>query len=302
MTAHIAVLGTGKMGSAIARRLADLDPGIALWNRTPERAQQLHLGRVAPTAAEAVRGADVVISCLTGPAAIRAAYLAPGGALEARTAAVYVEMSTAGAAAAELAPLVEQAGGRLVEAPILGAPALVAAERAAILVGGDGADVDRVAPILERLGEVHRVGPLGSASRLKLVANSMLATVVVAAAELQVAGEEAGLDPAQVFWVLARLAPVLEPRRAGYLEDRHEPAQFTVRDLRKDLDLALGILGGSTGTLPVTSLVRSQVDAATVEWGNLDITAMIRSCRAARAGTPGPDRSPGGATEPPRRD
>ena len=176
MTAHIAVLGTGKMGSAIARRLVDLDPGIALWNRTPERAQQLHLGRVAPTAAEAVLGADVVISCLTGPAAIRAAYLSRGGALEARQAAVYVEMSTAGDAAAELAPLVEQAGGRLVEAPILGAPTLVAAGRAAVLVGGDGADVDRVAPILGRLGEVHRVGPLGSASRLKLVANSMLAT------------------------------------------------------------------------------------------------------------------------------
>ncbi len=295
MTAHIAVLGTGKMGGAIARRLVEQDPGIALWNRTPERARRLGLGRVASTPAEAVRGADVVISCLTGPEAIRAAYRSPGGALEARQAAMYVEMSTAGDAAVELAPFVEQAGGRLVEAPILGAPTVVAAGRATVLVGGDRADVDRVAPTLERLGEIRRVGPLGSASRLKLVANSMLATVVVAAAELQVAGEDAGLDPEQVFWALARLAPVLEPRRAGYLQDRHEPAMFTVRDLRKDLDLALGLLGGSAAALPVTELIRHQVDVATSDWATLDITAVIRSCRAARTGTgtaSGPAGSP----------
>ncbi len=288
MSPHVAVLGTGRMGAAIAQRLVELDAEIALWNRTPDRARRLGFGRVAPTAAEAVRGADVVISSLTGPEAIRSAYLAEGGALEARQAAVYVEMSTAGEAALELAPHVARAGGRLVEAPIMGAPAAVAAGRAAVLVGGDDADVERVEPVLARIGEVRRIGPLGSASRLKLVANSMLGAVIVAAAELQVAGEEAGLDPEQIFWALARLAPVLEPRRAGYLEDRHEPVMFAVRDLRKDLDLALGVLGAAPGSLPVTRLVRERVDAATADWAGLDITAVIRAARAARGeGTAG---------------
>ncbi len=288
MSPHVAVLGTGRMGAAIAQRLVELDAEIALWNRTPDRARRLGFGRVAPTAAEAVRGADVVISSLTGPEAIRTAYLAEGGALEARQAAVYVEMSTAGEAALELAPHVARAGGRLVEAPIMGAPAAVAAGRAAVLVGGDDADVERVEPVLARIGEVRRIGPLGSASRLKLVANSMLGAVIVAAAELQVAGEEAGLDPEQIFWALARLAPVLEPRRAGYLEDRHEPVMFAVRDLRKDLDLALGVLGAAPGSLPVTRLVRERVDAATADWAGLDITAVIRAARAARGeGTAG---------------
>ena len=284
MSPHVAVLGTGKMGAAIAQRLLELDPEIALWNRTPERARRLGIGRVAPTAADAARGADVVISSLTGPEAIRAAYLGEGGALEARQAAAYVEMSTAGEAAVELAPHVTRAGGRLVEAPIMGAPGAVAAGRAAVLVGGDDADVDRVEPVLARIGEIRRIGPLGSASRLKLVANSMLGAVIVAAAELQVAGERAGLDPEQVFWALARLAPILEPRRAGYLEDRHEPVMFALRDLRKDLDLALGVLDAGPGSLPLTHLVRERVDAATADWAGLDITAVIRSARTARDG------------------
>ena len=57
-------------------------------------------------------------------------------------------------------------------------------------------------PVLSMLGTVRHVGAAGSAARLKLVANSMLADVILAAAELQVAGEGAGLDPDDVFWVL----------------------------------------------------------------------------------------------------
>jgi 3-hydroxyisobutyrate dehydrogenase-like beta-hydroxyacid dehydrogenase len=81
------------------------------------------------------------------------------------------------------------------------------------------------------------------------MANSMLETVTVAAAELQTAGEAAGLDREEVFWTLTRLAPSLEMRRAGYLDDQHEPALFAVRDLRKDLDITAVI----TRYRPVTA-------------------------------------------------
>ena len=77
-TTKIAILGTGRMGSSIARRLADYEP--TLWNRTRAKAEQLGLGSVAATPAEAVRQADVVISSLTGAEAVRAAYLGGGAA------------------------------------------------------------------------------------------------------------------------------------------------------------------------------------------------------------------------------
>jgi 3-hydroxyisobutyrate dehydrogenase len=189
-------------------------------------------------------------------------------------------MSTAGPdLVAELAAPVTVAGGTLVDAPILGAPPLVRAGEAAILIGGTDEDVAVVSPVLAVLGTVRHVGSLGSAARLKLVANSMLADVTLAAAELQVAGEGAGLDPDDVFWVLQRFAPALEARRAGYIEDRHTPPMFALRDLRKDLDLALALFAKSAAPTPLTSSSSDLVSAAAAATPDLDISAVVRPYR-----------------------
>src|SRR2546428_461859 len=76
---RVAILGTGKMGSAIAGRLSGAGFELTLWNRTRERADALGIGHVAETPIVAVRNADVIISSLTGPDAVRAAYLGPTG-------------------------------------------------------------------------------------------------------------------------------------------------------------------------------------------------------------------------------
>jgi 3-hydroxyisobutyrate dehydrogenase-like beta-hydroxyacid dehydrogenase len=283
----VALLGTGKMGSAIAGRIAGAGFELTLWNRTRSRAKALEIGTVADSPAAAVRDADIVVSSLTGPEAVRAAYLGPNGALAHAEGKLFVEMSTAGPdLVSELAAAVEAAGASLVDAPVLGAPPAVAQGAAAVLVGGSAEDVQRATQVLSLLGTVRHVGPLGSASRLKLVANSMLADVILAAAELQVAGEEAGLAPDDVFWVLERLAPLLEIRRRGYLENRHDPALFAMRDLRKDLDLAVDLFGRSAGRTPLTAVARELVVAAAGADPDLDITAAIRAYRAERK----PDR------------
>jgi 3-hydroxyisobutyrate dehydrogenase-like beta-hydroxyacid dehydrogenase len=282
MTARIAILGTGRMGATLARRLADFEP--TLWNRTRARAEEVGVGRVVATAAEAVRDADVVITSLTGADAVRAVYRGPAGTLAAAHGQTFVEMSTSGPdVLAELEPQVGATGSRLVDAPIVGAPPLVLSGHAAILVGGADADVERVRAVLGLFGEVRHVGPLGSGARLKLVANSMLGTVTTAAAELQTAGEAAGLDAEQVFWVLARLAPSLEMRRAGYLHDQHEPTLFALRDLRKDLHLAIDLFHRSAAETPLTELVRDLVDEAPANGANQDITAVIARYRPAVA-------------------
>ena len=183
------------------------------------------------------------------------AYLGPNGALAGAEGKLFVEMSTAG-------------------------PDLVAEGGAAILVGGSAKDVALATPILGLLGTVRHVGPLGSGARLKLVANSMLADVVLAAAELQVAGEEAGLAPDDVFFVIKRLSPLLEARRHGYLENRHEPSLFALRDLRKDLDLAVDMFGRSGGRTPLTAVSRDLIVAEAGTSPDLDITAVIRPYRA----------------------
>jgi 3-hydroxyisobutyrate dehydrogenase-like beta-hydroxyacid dehydrogenase len=280
MNDTVAVLGTGKMGYAIATRLSEAGFEIVLWNRTRSRAEALGLGTVADTPAAAARAADIVISSLTGPEAVLAAYLGRDGALTVVEGKRFVEMSTAGPdLVADLAAHLSAARGSLIDAPILGAPPVVHAGKAAILVGGADEDVAVAGPVLSVLGTVRHVGPLGSAARLKLVANSMLADVILAAAELQVAGEGAGLDPDDVFWVLNRIAPTLESRRAGIIDNRHTPPLFALRDLRKDLDLALALFDRSGAQTPLTRSSSELVSAAAAVTPDLDISAVARPYR-----------------------
>jgi 3-hydroxyisobutyrate dehydrogenase-like beta-hydroxyacid dehydrogenase len=264
------------MGSAIARRLSETGVEVVLWNRTRSRAESLGVGTVVATPRDAVANVDVVITSLTGPDALRTTLGGPAGALAAARGQTFVEMSTVGPDVLdELAPLVAKVGSRFVDAPVIGAPPAVSAGAELIIAGGERADVELVRPVLQRLGELRHVGPFGSGARLKLVANSMLATVALVAAELETAGASAGLDRQTLFDVLVRLAPSLAMRRAGYVEDRHEPTLFALRDVRKDLDLALSLFHREGAHVPITALVREWVDEAAVEDGELDISAVM---------------------------
>ena len=277
MSTRVAILGTGRMGSAIARRLAETGIELVLWNRTRTRAEGVGAGTVVGTPADAVAKVDVVITSLTGPDALRATFAGPTGALAAARGQSFVEMSTVGPDVLdELRPLVVRTGSTFVDAPVIGAPPAVLHGAELVIAGGERADVERVRPVLERLGEVRHVGPFGSGARLKLVANSLLGAVVLIAAELETAGANAGLDAGTTFDVLTRFVPSLAVRRVGFLEDRHEPTMFALRDLRKDLDLALGVFRRVDAHVPLTALVREWVDEAAAKDPDLDISAVIR--------------------------
>jgi 3-hydroxyisobutyrate dehydrogenase-like beta-hydroxyacid dehydrogenase len=117
----VAVLGTGKMGGAMARRLAASGLQVVLWNRTRDKAEQLHLGRVAATPAEATRDAEVVISSLTNDAAVRDVYLGDNGVLRSAADKLLIDASTAGPLVSEELGRDAQANGaRLLEAPVIG--------------------------------------------------------------------------------------------------------------------------------------------------------------------------------------
>jgi 3-hydroxyisobutyrate dehydrogenase-like beta-hydroxyacid dehydrogenase len=284
MGTRVAVLGTGRMGSAIARRLAEAGHDLTLWSRTREHAESVGVGRVADTPASAVGAADIVISSLTGAEALRTVYLGPDGAIQASTGQIFIDMSTAGSdVAVELEPPIAARGSHFLAVPILGAPTVVGEGKGTLLAGGDASIVEQALPMLELLGSVRYVGSVMSAARLKLVANSMLAALVEAAAELQVAGEGADLDPGDVFWVLTRLAPGLESRRAGLIESRHEPALFALRDLNKDVNLAQALFVGSAERMPLIRNAADLIGAAAAVNPDLDISAVSRPYRGAVA-------------------
>ncbi len=272
---RVAILGTGKMGGAMARRLKSQGHELTLWNRTRERAEALGVGRVAATPAEAARDAEVVISMLTDADAVRTAYLGDGGAVKAAKDQVFIEMSTAGPdVSAEIAPRLEKAGAQYVEAPVIGSVPAVEAGTLVVLAAGDGAAVERATPVLQALGEVRRVGDLGSAASLKLVANTMLAGINALAAELLAAGSSAGLKPDDVFWLLTRLAPYLGARKAGFLEHRYEPVMFALRDAVKDLRLATELYKKTGATTPLAVATKELYERAAQSAGDLDMSAI----------------------------
>ncbi|MGH7763724.1 MAG: NAD(P)-dependent oxidoreductase [Candidatus Dormibacteraceae bacterium] len=271
----VAILGTGKMGAAMAKRLAAAGHELTLWNRTRQRAEALGIGEVASTPAEAVAGADVVISMLTDADAVRSAYLGEQGAVKAARSQVFVEMSTAGTdLAKDVAPPVEKAGASYVEAPVVGSIPAIAAGKSLVFAAGSTDAIERARPVLEAFGEVRRTGELGSAAALKLVANTMLMGVTALAAELQAAGAGARLEPEAVFSVISRLAPYLTARKAGIVEHIYEPVTFALRDAVKDLELATALYRRSGAATPLADETRRLYEQAIESAGELDMSAV----------------------------
>jgi 3-hydroxyisobutyrate dehydrogenase-like beta-hydroxyacid dehydrogenase len=263
------------MGGAMARRLDSAGHELVLWNRTRERAEQLGIGTVVSTPAEAAKDAEIVISMLTDADAVRAAYFGDAGAVKSAQRQVFVEMSTAGPDVGQVvAPAIEGAGAQFVEAPVMGSVGAVEAGTLVVLAAGSKGAVDRALPVLETLGQVRRVGELGSAARLKLVANSMTAGVSALAAELQSAGTAAGLNPDDVFFAITRIAPGLSARKAGFVEHSYEPVTFALRDALKDVRLATDLYARSGSMTPLTSTVKELYERAAKSAGRLDISAI----------------------------
>ena len=273
----IAILGTGKMGGAMARRLASCGFDLTLWNRTAAKAAELHVGSVAATPAEAVRNVDMVISSLTNDAAVRDVYLGENGALGAAGNKLFIDTSTAGPQIIEeLGREADARTARLLSAPVLGSVPAIEAGKLLILAGGERADFEQARPVLENLGEVRYVGERGNAQRLKLIANSMLGVTTAAAAELLAAGTAVGLDREQVFSILVRFAPGLAAREHGFLQNQHTPTMFAVRDLVKDLDLGVRAYGEAGVATPVTRQAHELFAGAMRESADLDISAIGR--------------------------
>ena len=272
---RVAILGTGKMGGAIARRLNAEGHELTLWNRTRERAEALAIGRVAATPSEAAEDAEVVISILTNADAIRAAYLGDTGAAKTAKRQVFIEMSTAGPDVIEdLQPVIEQAGAQFIECPVLGSISAMDTGKGLLFAAGDDSALERARPVLDALGEVRRIKDPASAAKLKLIANTVLTGLSALAAEVLAAGAAAGVDTEDVFWVLTRFAPTLGVRRAGYVEHRYEPVTFALRDALKDLRLATELFKRAGSATPITDKTKELFEKAAETAAGLDLSAI----------------------------
>jgi 3-hydroxyisobutyrate dehydrogenase-like beta-hydroxyacid dehydrogenase len=282
---QVTVIGLGRMGRAMAERLVDEGFALRVWNRTADKAAGLD-ATVCASAAEAVLGADLVLTSLANDDAVRATVLGAHGVLAALGAeAVHVNASTIShACAEELVRAHEHALRSYVSAPVLGRPDAARAGALAILAGGSAEARRRAQPLFDAIGQ--RTFALDSAPRAnlaKIVCNFMLAGIIELLGEALALGEKGGLPRERTVEILTGTlfgCPAVEGYGKRIAEGRFEPAGFAMPLGLKDVELALALGDTLRVPLPTASVVRDHLLAALargrerLDWSGLATVAL----------------------------
>jgi len=200
----IGFVGLGRMGQGMARRLLDAGHELNVFDIVAEHAQRLAAAGATAVAsiAELAHEREVVVSMLVEDRALRDVTLGEGGLRDSLPkGTIHLVMGTHGIATIrELEARHAEAGQTLVAAPVLGRPDLAASGQLGIVPGGPEDAIERVMPLLERLGRrIFRAGPKPeSAAAIKLANNAVLGCAMVAMAEGFSLVRKYGVDP-QVF-------------------------------------------------------------------------------------------------------
>ena len=245
------------MGAPMARNLAGAGHTVRAWNRTPAKAEGLG-ATVAGSPAEAVEGADVVITMLADGPAVAAAM--DGVTLTAEQ--VWWQCSTVGVE--WIAKLADGTAAQFVDGPVMGTKA--PAEQGQLTVLAAGAGRERLTDIFEPVAaKVVDLGDeVGAGTKLKLVLNNWVISFVESLAETIALAEGLGVDPAKFFEGIeggAMYAPYVKVKGVPMIERSFEPS-FSLKLAHKDAGLVLDAARELGLELPLPALVRQQMGKA----------------------------------------
>lgn len=237
----VAVLGLGTMGSPMAARIAEAGCEVSAWNRSSERAEPLRsLARVASTPADAVTGAEAVVTMLFDADAVRDVMSAALPAMA--SGSIWMQSSTVGThAAEEFSQRAADAGVRYVDAPMLGTKQPAENGGLTALVAGDDDAVRELGPVLGAVSSrtVRAGGSAPAASAVKLAVNAWIATITAGIGQSLTIAERLGVDPRLILEALDGTAPdspYAQTKGDAVLRGAFDP-QFAVAGLLKDVHL-----------------------------------------------------------------
>jgi 3-hydroxyisobutyrate dehydrogenase len=292
----VGLAGLGRMGSAFARRLLDAGYELAVYNRTPQRADEFverGATRVG-TPFELWGETGVVISMVADPQALEEVTLGERGVLSESvpsgtaaaplSEATLIDMSTVSVESSRrVADVAAERGVAYLRAPVSGNPAVVAAGNLSIMVSGSRETFERAEQVLKAIGpSLFYVGEGEQARVLKLALNLMIAGTAQLMAEALTLGEGNGLDRATMLEVMGRSAvgsPFVKYKTPPLLEDDYATT-FSTTLMYKDLELVLDAGNGAGVPLPLTAAVHQLLQSCmSTGMADIDFMALLPRLR-----------------------
>jgi 3-hydroxyisobutyrate dehydrogenase len=289
--ATIAFIGLGHMGLPMARNLTKAGHKVHGFDIAKPPLHDDHGLSLAATSADAVRGADVVITMLPAGPEVAAAYLDAGILAHAQKGALLIDCSTIGVKTArEIGREAHGRGFLMVDAPVSGGVGGAEGASLTFMVGGEKAAYERAKPVLEAMGKkIVHTGASGNGQAAKICNNMILAISMIGVAEAFVLGEKLGLSHQTVFdvastssgqcWALTSYCPVPGPVPASPA-NREYKAGFTAAMMLKDLRLSQAAASESdVGTPLGAEATALYALLAAMGNGHLDFSSIIKFLR-----------------------
>jgi 3-hydroxyisobutyrate dehydrogenase len=253
---------------------------VRAWNRTYEKAAPLADDdvEVCATPAEAVAGAEVILTILADADAVLDTMTGEDGVLRSiKDDAVWLQMSTIGEAGTEsCARLAQEHGVAFIDAPVLGTKQPALDGKLTVLASGDARLRDRIEPILDAVGQrTIWVGEAGAGTRLKLVVNSWVLAVVEAGAETIALAEGLGLDPDLLFEAIEGGGldlPYLRMKGEAIAKREFDPS-FSLALAAKDAGLIVEAIQRHDLDIPLPGAIRVRLEQGVAEHGDKDFSA-----------------------------
>lgn len=277
---NISIFGLGIIGSIWANHLHRDGDNVCGWNRSPKPDLPFH----TTDARAAAAGADVLLIVVADPPAVQNVLDQIKPAL--RPGQLIIQSSTISPdASRRFAAQVEATGAAFLEAPFTGSKPAAEQRKLVFFLGGDTAILERARPVLSRLGHaLEHIGPVGSASALKLAFNLNLALVAEALGESLHFARAAGISDERFFSALKLNVgrSGLSEMKEAKLRNADYAPQFSLKHMGKDLRLALET-AGTTVPLPQTqSLAHLYQAGLERRWGDDDFIGLIRLVQSPR--------------------
>jgi 3-hydroxyisobutyrate dehydrogenase len=268
---RVAFIGLGDIGSLMASHLARDPFSLTVWNRTASRARDFaakHSAEVAASAAEAARGAKVVVTCLPSSAEVEAVLHGEQGLLLALERGAVLLDCTSGdpPTSRSIAAELSKRGVGFIDAPVSGGTTAARSGTLTIMWGGEVADFERVRPVVEAFGKkIVHAGPVGAGDALKAVNNALLAVHILSTGEGLAVLVKAGVDPTIALEVInassgrSNTSENLIPQR---VLTRAFPRTFRLALLDKDIGIAEALAAELGMQTPVLSLAAKRLHQA----------------------------------------